>query len=107
LNLINAFSNFFKGVFSLNYQNARDVLPPELLDEIQKYTSGSLIYIPQKSDRHMPWGQLSGCREELRRRNRAILARYRAGVPVCDLMDEFCLSESSIKKILYKVVKTV
>ena len=84
----------------MQYLNAKDVLPPELLAEIQKYTAGTILYIP-KQEKRIHWGQLSGVREQLHKRNRAISDHYKNGVPVNQLMDEFCLSEASIRKIIY------
>lgn len=35
--------------FDLKYRNATDIFPDELLAEIQKYSSGELIYIPESA----------------------------------------------------------
>ena len=85
----------------MRYLNAKDVLPPELLAKIQEYTAGTILYIPKQEEKRTLWGQLSGVREQLHRRNRAIADHYKNGVSVSQLMDEFCLSEASIKKIIY------
>jgi len=85
----------------LQYLNAKDVLPPELLAEIQEYAAGTILYIPKQEEKRTRWGQLSGVREQLHKRNRAIADNYKNGVSVNQLMDEFCLSEASIRKIIY------
>jgi Mor family transcriptional regulator len=85
----------------LKYLNAKDVLPPDLLAEVQKHIGGAIVYIPQKREKRANWGQLSGIREELRTRNQSILSCYKSGVSVDELMDEYCLSEASIRKIIY------
>jgi Mor family transcriptional regulator len=82
--------------------NARDVLPPDLLNEVQNYISGDLIYIPKQADNKAAWGQISGIREEVRHRNQYIFEQYKSGVTVDELMAEHCLSEASIKKIVYR-----
>ncbi|MDR1559623.1 MAG: hypothetical protein LBS84_08005 [Clostridiales bacterium] len=85
----------------LRYLNAKDVLPPELLAEIQEYAAGTTLYIPRREEKRIHWGQLTGVREQIHKRNRVIADHYKNGVTVNQLMDEFCLSEASIKKIIY------
>ena len=85
----------------MKYVNARDVLPPSLLHEVQKYMCGELLYIPQKDKKKVGWGQKSGTRSILKLRNRNIIEAYRRGTTVYELMDSYCLSEASIRKIIY------
>ena len=85
----------------MKYTNAKDVLPPELLAQIQEYLCGELIYIPRKEEKKACWGQLSGVREQVMRRNSEIQIKYRGGASVYELTDSYCLSESSIRKIIY------
>ena len=87
--------------YSLRYVNAKDVLPPEISAQVQKYTCGALIYVPKKDADKIGWGQLSGAKAEMHVRNRNITEAYKHGATICELMDEFCLSEASIKKIIY------
>ncbi|MCL2571209.1 MAG: CD3324 family protein [Defluviitaleaceae bacterium] len=86
----------------MKYVNAKDVLPPDVLKEVQKYTTGALIYIP-KNDK-IAWGQLSGARAEVHKRNSEISAAYKGGASIYELMDEYCLSEASIRKIVYSKI---
>ena len=85
----------------LRYLNAKDVVPPELLAEIKKYAAGTILYIPKQEEKRIHWGQLSGVKEQLHKRNRTISDNYKNGVSVDQFMDEFCLSEASIRKIIY------
>ena len=89
------------------YRKGKDVLPPELLKQVQKYVSGQLIYIPQVVEQKASWGSLSGARQEIQLRNSSIIHLYQEGVKIQELMAEFHLSEDSIKKIVYskKAVK--
>ena len=48
------------------------------------------------------WGEASGYRQELQRRNGAIAEAHRSGATVEDLAARYCLSESAIRKILYR-----
>lgn len=85
----------------MKYKNGRDVLPPDLLDEIQKYACGELLYIPKKDEIKASWGTLSGTRDLVTHRNIRIINQYRSGTTVAELITEFCLSEASIRKIIY------
>ena len=40
----------------MSYVNADDVLPKDLIEEIQKYVDGQLIYIPRKDENSLSWG---------------------------------------------------
>ena len=85
----------------MKYRNASDILPDELLKEIQKYTSGEAIYIPNNTERKK-WGQGSGARLFYKERNEEIKNKYYQKVSMDDLADEYCLSLETIRKILYK-----
>ena len=84
----------------MKYENANNVLPPELIRQIQKYAAGKLLYIPQKDDQAV-WGSLSGAREKLRKRNQCIYNEYKNGKGVGELSEEYFLSVDSIRKIVY------
>ncbi|MGM0881543.1 MAG: CD3324 family protein [Bacillota bacterium] len=84
----------------MKYENASDIIPEELLKEIQKYAAGKLLYIPSGEEKRA-WGETSGYREQLRRRNRMIRNKYAHGLTVSELADEYFLSLDSIKKIIY------
>ena len=85
----------------MRYVNAKDVLPPDVLSEVQKYSCGKLIYIPKRDDDKAGWGQINGTRSQVNLRNRGIAEAYRSGTTVYELMDAYCLSEASIRKIIY------
>jgi Mor family transcriptional regulator len=85
----------------LRYVNAKEVLPPDILALVQEYSGGALIYVPKKDDDKIGWGQKNGTRAQVHLRNCDILDAYRKGASICELMLEYCLSEASIRKILY------
>ena len=85
----------------MRYRNGKDVLPPELLDEIQKYLCGEMLYVPKKEETKASWGQLSGSKSQVQTRNVRIAARYQSGTSITELIREYCLSEASIRKIIY------
>lgn len=85
----------------MKYLKAQDVLPAELVEELQKYAGGNIIYVPKPKHTHHRWGELSGTREYVDQRNLTIREKYRDGHDTQMLAQEFCLSIDSIKKIIY------
>jgi len=84
----------------MKYENANNILPPDLVNQIQKYAAGKLLYIPQKEE-PMAWGSLSGARQKLLKRNQRIYNEYKNGKGVGELSEEYFLSVDSIRKIVY------
>lgn len=83
----------------MKYENAKDLLPAELLAEVQKYAAGKLLYVPTEETKG--WGTASGYRQKLLKRNQTIYNEYAAGKTILQLADEYFLSTDSIKKIVY------
>ncbi|RJQ06169.1 MAG: hypothetical protein C4551_08805 [Bacillota bacterium] len=81
------------------YRNAAKVLPPDLLAELQQYAPGTQLYVPRPGER-IGWGERSGARRDLARRNEAIRRRKAQGATIEQLMAEFHLGHDSIRKIL-------
>ena len=84
----------------MQYENAKDILPASLLEEVQKYAEGKAIYIPKRG-KTTGWGEASGYRKKLNKRNASICSRYAAGAGVMELAEEYFLSPESVKKIVY------
>lgn len=85
----------------MKYRNASEILPDKLLREIQRYTSGEAIYIPQVTERQK-WGEGSGARRYYEERNQKIYEKYKAGMAMEELEIEFRLSLETIRKIIYR-----
>lgn len=86
----------------MRYMNAHDVLPEELLKEIQKYVQGDLIYIPKKEKKRLQWGAMTGERHRLQKRNKHIKQQFKEGIPLQTIAEQHHLSIETIKKIAYK-----
>ena len=86
----------------MKYINANAILPDVLVEELQKYVQAGYIYIPAKDEQRKSWGELSGYRKELKRRNQRIVSEYRQGTSVEELADRFYLSIYAIRKIIYQ-----
>lgn len=85
----------------MKYVSVDGILPDNLIREIQKYIQGEYIYIPVMPEKKKKWGENTKSREYLLIRNAEIQSRYISGKGISDLAQEFFLSESSIKKIVY------
>ena len=84
----------------MKYENAKDILPAKLLEEVQKYAEGKAIYIP-KREKTRGWGEASGYRDKLNKRNAMICSRYSAGQSIMEIAEEFYLSPETVKKLVY------
>ena len=86
----------------MKYINANAILPDVLVEELQKYVQAGYIYITAKDEQRKSWGELSGYRKELKRRNQRIVSEYRQGTSVEELADRYYLSIYAIRKIIYQ-----
>ena len=82
----------------MSYIKAENVLPQELIDTIQQYVDGKLIYIPCKEKQE--WGSATSARKFFRERNERIYETYKGGTGLRELALRFSLSEKSIQRIL-------
>lgn len=86
----------------MKYRNASEILPDELLKELQKYAPGEILYVPSDKNRKQ-WGSDTGARLFYEQRNEEIRRKYfyqKATVAV--LSREYGLSDETIRKILYR-----
>lgn len=85
----------------MKYKNASDILPENLLKEVQKYAAGETLYFPKDKERKK-WGEGTGAREYFRERNAEIRQKYLQKMSIEHLADEYCLSVETIRKIVFK-----
>ena len=86
----------------MSYIKAEEILPEELIRQIQEHADGVYIYIPRKPGTRHAWGQETDYKAELKARNDRIRSDYAAGTSVMDLSRKYHLSEKSIRRILQK-----
>ena len=84
----------------MKYRKASDVLPDELLKEVQKYVDGEALYFPKLKARKT-WGENTGARNYYKQRNDEIRRKFSGGASVDALAREYNLSVDSIRKIVY------
>ena len=84
----------------MRYLKAEDVLPAELLVQIQRYADGVYLYIPRRADHRQNWGSSTRYREELQQRNESIRLLHREGLGAQELAERFHLSVKTIQRVL-------
>ena len=84
----------------MRYQNAINVLPPELLIQVQQYAEGTYLYIPRVR-RQCP----ARADRTDHERNEEICRRYHRGESVRSLAQEYFLSTQAVYRILAKEKK--
>lgn len=99
----------------MKYKNANVILPPDLVEEIQKYIQGEFIYIPKK-DKIIRKANTE-YKIELAKRNARIYKMHLEGISNEQLAKNFSLAQSSIRRIIveqrkkfenmYKHIKTI
>lgn len=85
----------------MKYINAAEILPENLLKELQAYADGELLYIPKISTKR-EWGAASGSRLFYQMRNEEIRRLFQQGCSVGMLSEQYGLAYSTIKNIVYR-----
>ena len=91
----------------MSYSKAIDLIPTELLNEIQKYVDGEYIYIPRKESNKRSWGTNTTTKQEINTRNKEIYSDYQGGMDINTLSESYYLSVKSIQRILLKEKRIV
>ena len=86
----------------MKYIKANSILPISLIEELQNYIQGGYIYIPSRNENKKGWGELSGYKREIEKRNKKIRMDYKHVKSLEELSKSYFLSIHSIKKIIYK-----
>ena len=86
----------------MSYVNATEVLPKLLIEEIQEYIDGQLLYIPRKNENVLSWGEKNGTKEKLAERNQSIVHNYYSGQTIEELSKVYYLSEKRIQGIIHE-----
>ena len=73
----------------MSYQKADRILPRELLEQVQEYVDGALIYIPKTAGHKKCWGEGTSPRQD-----------YLSGASTDELSSLYCLSLKSIQRII-------
>lgn len=87
----------------MGYKNGKEILPSELIQQIQQYIDGEAIYIPRREKHRKSWGEYTDTKKILYIRNMEIVNKYQNGKKVTDLAKEYNISTQGIDKILSKI----
>ena len=71
----------------MKYENANDILPKDLLEQVQKIAGGRLLYIPIAGDKKL-WGEKTGNRSRVKMRNHEIREKFASGASTDTLSAE-------------------
>ena len=88
----------------MKYINAADILPQELLEEITRYASGKLLYVPSLHEKSSA-SERSGSKKYYRERNQKIKELFQQGQSMDDLAETFYLSNETIRKIIHTKIE--
>ena len=69
----------------MSYINIYDVLPKEIVEQIQEYVDGVKVYIPKKADNHKSWGSNTDTKQLVSSRNHQIRLEHQNGLTVSEL----------------------
>lgn len=86
----------------MKYENAQNVLPNNIIEELQQYVDGIYLYIPKKDNNKKSWGENSGFKHELVKRNNEIYNKFLTGMSVKELVEHYYLTGNSIRRIIRK-----
>lgn len=84
----------------MGYFKANDILPDEVIEEVQKYIDGELVYFPRKENKRRKWGSKTGVKTILESRNRDIYQDHQSGMSLDDLSEKYYLVPKSITRII-------
>ncbi len=84
----------------MDYIRAADILPQELIEQLQQYIDGAMLYIPKKLEEKKAWGEQTAARASLPKSNARIYKEFIEGKSVQILADEYFLAKKSIQRII-------
>ena len=84
----------------MDYIRAADILPQELIEQLQQYVDGAMLYIPKKVEGKKAWGEQTATKASLAKRNARIYKEFIEGKSVQILAEEYFLAKKSIQRII-------
>ncbi len=84
----------------MRYARAQDILPAQLLSQLQQYIDGAYLYVPRKEENRLAWGERTHSKKETAARNRLIFLEAKAGKEIPALAETYFLTEKTIRRIL-------
>ena len=75
-------------------QRVTDLLPKELLEQVQEYAAGKVIYIPKKETAKKHWGENTDTKAYIAERNQQIYQDHLNGMNADELSEKYFLTKS-------------
>lgn len=91
----------------MGYIRAEEILPMEIIELIQQYVNGTIIYVPKKRNERARWGTVNHTQDKLKCRNEKIYQEYLNGMTAGELAHKYYLSDKSIWRIIRKMREAV
>ena len=84
----------------MGYIHALEILPEGLIEKIQGYVDGQVIYIPKIKSKRCKWGEKTDTKAYFKERNFEIYSSYKNGTTVFELSEKYFLTTKSIQRII-------
>jgi len=84
----------------MGYICAAKILPEGLIEEIQEYVNGQIIYIPKIKSKRCKWGENTDTKAYFKERNFEIYNSYKNGMTILELSEKYFLTPKSIQRII-------
>ena len=84
----------------MGYICAAKILPEGLIEEIQEYVNGQIIYIPKIKSKRCKWGENNDTKAYFKERNFEIYNSYKNGMTILELSEKYFLTPKSIQRII-------
>lgn len=84
----------------MGYLKALEILPADIIQQIQEYVDGEAIYIPRIKESKRAWGTSTNTKVFLDNRNKNVYEDYLAGMSFTQLAKKYFLVEKSIQRII-------
>ena len=91
-------NNYQEG--TMGYVHALEILPEGLIEKIQEYVDGQVIYIPKTKSKKCKWGEKTDTKAYFKERNFEIFQSYNNGTTVYELSEIYFLTPKSIQRII-------
>lgn len=82
----------------MSYQNTIYLLPKDLLEQIQEYIDGRVVYIPKKESNKKHWGENTDTKQVLESRNNQICLDFHNEMSIQQLLNKYFLTKKVFKE---------
>jgi len=84
----------------MSYLKASEILPKDVLELLQKYAEGQMIYVPKRKENCLSWGERTKTKDKTANRNLEIIRMSQEGMSTEELSVRFFLAPKTILRII-------